>query len=458
MTATLAQPDLIRCALYLRISLDQTGDQLAIRRQRQDCLKLAEQRGWIVVAEYVDNSISASDSKKNRPGYNDLVLAYEAGEFDALICWDLDRLTRQPRQLEDWVDRAEQRGLRLVTTSGEADLSTDAGRLFARIKAAVGKAEVERKGARQRRAAQQRAERGLPPMGVRLTGYEPDGAIVAAEGVIVAKVFERFAQGDSLHSLAKWLTEESVATRSGRPWNPSSVRGMLLNPRYCGRAVYQGKETGQLGNWVAIVSEEQWLAVQARLNDPRRKTQQGTDRKHLGSGLYECAECGRKVRAWSGVRYRCPDAHVNRTGTGVDNHVLAMVRERLSRPDLGNLMAPADDDVHKALLLDAERLRGRLGVIESEYDDGLIDGRRFKVATEKVRAELTVVEGKLARRAMSAAGGLLLSDDPLKAFNESSLMMQRAAIDALCSVKLHHHPRGRKNFDEKTVEIIWKQW
>lgn len=458
MTATLAQPDLIRCAIYLRISLDHTGDQLAVRRQRQDCLKLAEQRGWIVVAEYVDNSISASDSKKNRPGYNALVSAYEAGEFDALICWDLDRLTRQPRQLEDWVDRAEQRGLLLVTTSGEADLSTDAGRLFARIKAAVGKAEVERKGARQRRAAQQRAERGLAPMGPRLTGYKSDGTLVPDEALIVAKVFERFGQGDSLRSLATWLTEEGVATRSGRPWNPSSVRTMLKNPRYAGRAIYDGKETGQLGNWTAIVSEDLFLAVQARLSDPRRKTQVGTDRRHLGSGLYECGECGRKVRAWSGCRYRCPDAHVNRTGTGVDDYVLMLVRERLSRPDLRDLLAPADDDEHAKLLLEAKRLRARLVTIENEYDEELIDGRRYKVATEKVQAELTVVEAKLARRAMSAAGGLLLSGDPLTAFNEASLMMQRAAVESLCTVKLYPHPRGRKTFDENTVQVEWKQW
>ncbi|MEQ4207909.1 recombinase family protein [Actinopolymorpha sp. B9G3] len=151
-----------RCAIYLRQSLDATGDQLAVRRQQEDCHRLAAQRGWSIVAEYVDNSISASDKRRERPGYDKLVAAYDAGEFDALICWDLDRLTRQPRQLEDWIDRATDRGLLLVTANGEADLSTDAGRLFARIKASVGRNEVERKSARQRRAALQRAETGRP--------------------------------------------------------------------------------------------------------------------------------------------------------------------------------------------------------------------------------------------------------------------------------------------------------
>jgi DNA invertase Pin-like site-specific DNA recombinase len=166
-----------RHAIYLRVSLDATGEQLAVQRQRADCQRIAKQRGWKVISEFVDNCISASDKRKARPGYDQLVAAYEVGEFDALVCWDLlDRLTRQPRQLEDWVDAAQERGLLLVTANGEADLSTDGGRMFARVKATVARGEmIERKAERQRSAALQRAERGKPPLGVRLTGYSPAG-------------------------------------------------------------------------------------------------------------------------------------------------------------------------------------------------------------------------------------------------------------------------------------------
>lgn len=85
-----------RAAIYLRQSLDATGEGLAVDRQREDCRRIVDQRGWQLVGEYVDNSISASDSRKARPGYNALVESYKAGGFDALVCWDLDRLTRQP--------------------------------------------------------------------------------------------------------------------------------------------------------------------------------------------------------------------------------------------------------------------------------------------------------------------------------------------------------------------------
>lgn len=136
-----------KAAIYLRISQDREMDGLAIERQREDCENLAQFRRWDVIETYVDQSKSATDRTAIRPDYDRMVADYLLGRFDAIICYDLDRLTRQPRQLEDWIDAAELRGLALVTANGDADLSTDGGRMYARIKAAVARAEMERKSA-----------------------------------------------------------------------------------------------------------------------------------------------------------------------------------------------------------------------------------------------------------------------------------------------------------------------
>lgn len=109
----------MRCHLSA-ISLDREMDGLAIDRQREDCENLAKYRRWEIVETYVDQSISASDRSKKRPAYERMVADYEAGLLEAIVCYDLDRLTRQPRELEDWIDRAEQRGLLLVTANGDA--------------------------------------------------------------------------------------------------------------------------------------------------------------------------------------------------------------------------------------------------------------------------------------------------------------------------------------------------
>ena len=442
-------------ALYLRISLDITGEHLAVDRQREDCRRIATERGWTIVEEYVDNSVSASKRATKRPAYDRMVTDFTAGHFEALVCWDLDRLTRQPRQLEDWIDAAEERGLLLTTANGEADLSTDGGRLFARIKASVARAEVERKSARQKRAAAQRADRGKPPSGARLTGYTDGGQIVADEALVVRSMFTRFSAGDSLRGITVWLTEQGVQTRFGKPWGPTSVRRILTNPRYAGRAIYCGKTTGKAGQWDAIVDEAAFDAVQARLTDPRRITNRlGTDRKHLGSGIYLCGVCGRPLCSHSGSRYRCrAGGHVTRMGESIDVYVLAHIRARLARADVADLLTVPDTDAAKALTAQIGGLRARLGAIEADYDADLIDGRRFAVATEKVQAELTRAETTRAR----VAGGeglasVLTAPDPVAAFDSAPLGVKRAVLAALAVVTLLPAPRSLK-FNPETVRV-----
>lgn len=86
-----------KAAIYLRISQDREMDGLAIDRQREDCENLAQFRRRDVIETYVDQSKSATDRTAMRPDYDRMVADYLLGRFDAIICYDLDRLTRQPR-------------------------------------------------------------------------------------------------------------------------------------------------------------------------------------------------------------------------------------------------------------------------------------------------------------------------------------------------------------------------
>ncbi len=444
-----------------------------MQRQEEDARAIIGARGWTLAGVYSDNSISASDAKKFRPRYAELQRDYAEGLFDALVVWDLDRLTRQPRQLEDWIDAAEGRGLALVTTNGEADLTTDGGRMYARIKLAVARAEIERKSARHKRALQQHAQAGKVPHGPRLFGYTAAGHVDPQESVIVADIFERFYGGESLRSLVRLLDAQKVPTRSGRPWNTRTVRDMLTNPRYAGCAVYQGEivtdDDGNRvrGQWAPLVGEDVFDVIQARLSDPSRKSNRvGTDRRYLGSGLYLCAdaECERPVSTVNGGKYFC-SGHLIRDHRHVDAFVLDVIAERLAAPNLSALLAPVGDDM-KPVVEESKALRARLAKIDNEYDEGIIDGRRWRSAKAKVEAKLREVDKKLATRKGGAAlGKIAESPDPAQAFREASLMAQRAVIDALCTVRLRRQPRGRLKrnregrevIDPATVDITWKR-
>jgi len=259
-----------------------------------------------------------------------------------------------------------------------------------------------------------------------------------------------------LRSIATTFTAEGVTTRRGQPWNPSSIRSILVNPRYAGRAIYQGETIGKAGNWEPLVTGDVFDVVQAKLTDPRRKTtREGTDRRHLGSGLYLCADCEDPVRSFSGGRYRCKTGHVNRSMGPVDGWVRTVVAEYIHKErDRIAARMRADESPSAAMVAELDALTARRKKTEADYDLDLIDGRRYKAKMERIAAEAALVQQKMSRGSGNAAlAEVMSSSDPSKAFLNGSLMSQRAVIDTLVTVHLHKGTRGSRAFDPDTVKV-----
>ena len=61
-----------------------------------------------------------------------------AGSVDALVVWNLDRLHRQPKELEEFFEVCDAARLTaLASVTGDTDLATHDGRFLARILGAV---------------------------------------------------------------------------------------------------------------------------------------------------------------------------------------------------------------------------------------------------------------------------------------------------------------------------------
>src|SRR6476469_748395 len=109
-------PTTRRAGLYARISQDRDGTMLGVERQRADCEKVIESRGWELTGLYVDNDVSAY-SGKPRPEYLRLLGDLEAKRIDAVVAWHPDRLHRSPRELEDFVTIIENAGAAVETAT-----------------------------------------------------------------------------------------------------------------------------------------------------------------------------------------------------------------------------------------------------------------------------------------------------------------------------------------------------
>lgn len=468
-------------AIYCRISLDLTGEGQGVERQREACLALARSRGWTVAPRhvYIENDTGASDRRKKRPVYDRMVADYATGQFDALVCWDLDRLTRQPMQLEEWIIAAEERGLMLATANGEADLSTDGGRMFARIKVAVAKQEVERKGARQRAANQQRAEQGKQPHTGRAFGYAVDGSVRPDEADALRSLYAQFAAGAGLHTLTRWLNDQGLPNTRGKSWTRAGVRDLLLNPRYIAeRWLLRTTPTGRVreyvgpGNWEPLVSEEIFRAVGAILTDPARKEsgKNGNARLYFGAGLYRCGICddGTVLKTTYGTVYKTDGtkyqyrkftcrggAHLHRRADYVDEIVEAAISARLADPRIAAAMTgDRDAERVRALRDQAIGLRARRDGVVSDYADGIIDGRQLQVASSRIEAQLAEVERELAQiGAGTALGEVLAKDDPSTAWLTMDASQKAAVVDALATVTVMESPKGRRPSDTNTQKV-----
>ena len=447
--------------MYLRQSMDREGTGLAVARQRDDCLKLCAERGWDPV-EYVDNDVSAS-SGKARPAYSRLLADIAAGKVQAVVTWDLDRLHRRPIELEGFIDLADRHRVALATVGGDADLSTDNGRLFARIKGAVARAEVERKSARQKAANRQRAGMGQPPAGgLRAVGYDPTGmTVVDHEAALIREGYRDLLAGMSLRSIAARWNAEGFLTARGGQWRPDGVRYTLRNPRNAALAVHLREEIGP-GTWPPIVPEETFRAALAVLDDPSRRTTPSTARRYLLAGLARC-HCGAAVitgRTQHGQRtYRCgaTRGHLSRGAEPIDQLVTAVVVARLSQPDAVQLLE-ADEGVDVAALHEeASALRTRLVELADLFADGTVTGAQLARGTDRARTRLAVVEQELsAAGGVSVVGDLIATGDVQAAWDGLDLDQRRAVIDALTTVTLLSPGQGARTFRPETVTITWR--
>ncbi|OQW34489.1 MAG: hypothetical protein A4E20_10745 [Nitrospira sp. SG-bin2] len=442
----------MRVGVYLRQSLDRTGEGLAVSRQREDCVKLCDQRGWTPVF-YEDNDTSAT--KGVRPAYQNLLEDAEKGVIKGVVVWDLDRLHRRPIELEHFMELADRKRLSLATVTGDVDLSTDNGRLFARIKGAVAKAEVERKSARQKRAARQAAEAGHGWGGRRAFGYDPDDLPLEPEASLLRGAYKKVLSGISLHAIAAEWNRNGINTTAGKKWTGSTVRQVLINPRNAGWRSYRGEIVAD-ATWEPITTEDTWRAVASLLNTPGRRA--GTNaRKRLLTGILICGRCEHPMR--SGVShtsndpiYVCKNCHRNsRRLDPVDGLVIKLVKGFLSSPLADALLVNPNQGNLEELRNEEAGLIGRLKQLGVDYAEGLLNGREVKTARERLETRLSDIREQLINTNDQVFEGLIRTD-----FKWDSLHLdrQRSVIRKLFVPTLLPAGRGRP-FQPDHLSIRW---
>jgi DNA invertase Pin-like site-specific DNA recombinase len=127
----------MRVALYARVS---TSNGQSPEMQVAELREYASRRGWEIFGEYVDLGISGS--KESRPELNRLMADAQRRNFDAVLCWKVDRFGRSLKHLVNALADLDSYGVAFVSLRDNLDLSTPSGRLMFQIIGAM--AEFER--------------------------------------------------------------------------------------------------------------------------------------------------------------------------------------------------------------------------------------------------------------------------------------------------------------------------
>ncbi|BCB84467.1 recombinase family protein [Phytohabitans suffuscus] len=240
--------------------------------------------------------------------------------LDGLIVYDIDRLTRDNRHLEDCIEVVQHFGRPIIDITGTLDLLTDNGRTVARIVVATNNKQSADTARRVRRKHVALQQAGIPAGGRRAFGWNRDKRTLdVAEAEIIRAGVTRLLKGVPINGvLAQWRAE-GVVTPTGRPWVRATFISMLRNPRLCGyRArLVNGisEETGKnyrdweivrsadgapvVGQWEPILTVAEWEAVAAIVGKHANHAYDFNTRKYLLTSVLRCGkpDCGQPLKA-----------------------------------------------------------------------------------------------------------------------------------------------------------------
>jgi site-specific DNA recombinase len=259
-----------------------------------------------VLGKELSDGASAWKRGSRRPGWDALLERLRSGASQGVVVWNTDRLLRSPWDLETLIDLGD-KGYRVLSVTGEYDLSNADHRFILRIKTAQAAKESDDKSRRVRERLKGLRQRGVVAGGPRRFGFpgkdplwkpaedQPesdrpmvDAALVVRERRAIQEAAEALLSGGSLSQVARDWNDAGLRTAAGREWIAITVRETMKRPTLAGRIEHDGKLEGRLPG-ESILDEATFGQLRALFAGRRRGGQVGL--KYLASGIVRCGEC-----------------------------------------------------------------------------------------------------------------------------------------------------------------------
>jgi len=323
-------------AIYARVSSERQKEEQTISSQTAAVKELAESSGLEVPEEWIFEDEGFSGAILVRPALERLRDLVAQVPIEIVLCHSPDRLARKYAHQALLIEELTRAGTEVRFVKGPK-ASTPEDELLLQFQGMIAEYERAQITERTRRGKLHRAKNGSvnvlsgAPYGYQYIRKTEDAQaryeIDEAQAAVVRRVFSRYTEAEeplSIGALARWLSEQGIPTKKGKPrWDRSTVWGMLRNPAYCGRAAFAKTRTTDRQpritrprrltgarvsrrpatqdrprqEWIEIpvppiVSEQTFELAARRLRDNRRFSSRRTKEPSLLQGLLVCKSCG----------------------------------------------------------------------------------------------------------------------------------------------------------------------
>jgi len=253
----------VRAALYLRVSTaEQAQEGYSIDAQRERLKAYCLSQDWKVAGIYEDAGYTGGNM--NRPQLIRLKEDIPKKLFDVILVYKLDRLSRNMRDLSNFVNDLQKYNIHLKSATEPFDTSTPAGKLILNMLGSVAEFERGMIGERVKMGMLEKAKEGDGFLGFNHPyGYDYSNGTLTLnqmEAEVVRTIFKLYLQGESMGRIVEHLNTLGIPSKHGKKWAKAKIDIILSNPLYCGLKHWDGIITKS--NHPPIVSIEDFNEVQ----------------------------------------------------------------------------------------------------------------------------------------------------------------------------------------------------
>jgi site-specific DNA recombinase len=287
--------------IYCRVSTVEQSreDHYSLDNQEQRGRDYLKMKRWQLFKVRKD---VASGKNSDRPGFQELLADIRAKRVDVVVVYRLDRLSRNVKDIYEFLDLIRTSGVAFVSVTEGFDTTTAMGRAMLGVAAVFAQLTREMIAENTRDGLMRRAEAGYfngNPTSFYGYDYDREQMLLVPnpeKAAVVRQIFTWFVEHKwGQVRICRVLNLQGIPSKMGGEWHQATVADMLRNPVYCGRVRVNG--TVAEGRHEAIIAPEVFDEAQELIKSRAPMPPRTQHSKHLLSGIARCGTCGTCLKA-----------------------------------------------------------------------------------------------------------------------------------------------------------------